>query len=117
MAERLARKHVIPESSIVHPKVKIMNSDGTVDEFMTAKLREPHYVPYCLKTVDCGRVRRREWGFECPTCCNKMNYDLTHFDGNQNVVYDGPAPVPSREVWNAQVEARKRAREDRRLAK
>jgi len=125
MAQRLAERHRIPESDIVHPKVFVMNGDGTVDTFMTDKLREPHYVPYCLKQVDCGRVRRREWGFYCPCCGNKMNWDLSHYDGNALVKFDGPPPpkkVPSKKVppikdWNAQVEERKQLRAQRRLEK
>lgn len=97
LAARLAKKHMIPKSDIVHPKVLVTNSDGTIDEFMTDKLRnsdDGHYVPYCMVGTDCGRVRKTAWGFECPTCGNKMNYDLSHYDGNINVVYDGSPPDP-----------------------
>jgi len=103
-------RHRIPESPHKHPKVIVYSHDGTIDTFMTDKLRNSdngHYVPYCLVGADCGRVRKTEWGFECPTCGNKMNYDLSHYDGNQNVTYEGPAPILSIEAWNQQVAARK----------
>lgn len=88
LAEQLAAKHRIPKSGIVHPKVVIPG-----DEFMAAKLQEPDYVPYCFG-ADCGRTRRTVYGFRCPTCGNQTNYDLTHYDGNKNVQYDGPPPAP-----------------------
>lgn len=110
LARQLAERHRIPETSIVHPEVLVHNRDGTVDTFMTAKLREPHYVPYCLNLLECGRLRRTEWGFKCPTCGNKANYDLTKYDGNQNVKYVGAPPVLSIKEWNAQVVARKHAK-------
>jgi hypothetical protein len=119
LAFRLARKHRIPESPYTHPKVVVRNADGTVDTFMTDKLRNSdggHYVPYCLVGTDCGRVRKTEWGFECPVCGNKMNWDLTHYDGNINVEFDGPPPVLSIKQWNEQVEAKKRAKIARRYS-
>lgn len=115
MAARLAERHRIPETDIVHPKVFVPDHKGGVNEFMTAKLREPHYVPYCLIGRDCARVRRTEWGFQCPYCGNKMNFDLSHYDGNANVKYDGPAPVLTPKQWNEQVTAKKQARAQRRV--
>lgn len=116
LAAQLAERHRIPETDIVHPKVLVMSGDGTIDTFMTAKLREPHYIPYCLK-IDCGRVRRTAWGFQCPTCGNKMNYNLRHFDGNQNVVYDGDAPpILSIKEWNTQVVARSQAKQEKKVS-
>jgi hypothetical protein len=95
LARRLAEKHRIPETDIVHPTVIFKNNDGTTDEFMMRKMREePNYVPYCLVGIECGRVRRRVWGFECPTCGNKMNYDFTRYDGNRNVEYVSEPPDP-----------------------
>lgn len=114
LAAQCAERHRIPVTDIVHPKVFAVSHNGEVDEFMTAKLREPHYVPYCLKRTDCGRVRRTDYGFKCPTCGNQMNYDLSHYDGNVNVRYDGPPPVPDIKTWNANVEARRRAKAERR---
>lgn len=111
MAARLAYRHTIPESPHIHPKVFVKQGDGTVDAFMTAKLREPHYVPYCLKEASCARVRRTDYGFYCPWCGNKMNYDLSHYDGNKNVEYDNDKPPTlSIEKWNEQVDARKQAK-------
>lgn len=111
LAHRLAERHRIPVSKHEHPKVFVKNGDGTVDTFMTAKLREPHYVPYCLVGADCARVRRTEYGFKCPRCGNQMNWDLSHYDGNKNVEYDNDKPpVLSIKAWNAQVEARKYAK-------
>jgi hypothetical protein len=114
MAAQLAERHRIPDSPYVHPKVLVMNRDGTVDTFMTGKLREPHYVPYCMKTSDCMRVRRTEWGFQCPSCGNKMNYDLRHFNGNEGVVYDndGP-PALTLAQWNTQVAMRKQLKQEK----
>jgi hypothetical protein len=104
LAAQLAAKHIIPETDIVHPEV-------VMDSFMMEKMKEPNYVPYCLVEVTCGRVRRTRYGFWCPSCGNKMNYDMTHYDGNKNVQYIGepakPAdaaaglPAPFREPWGA----------------
>lgn len=82
LALQLAARHHTPKATVTHPAVIVPG-----DEFMTMKLRDPDYVPYCLVKSACGRVRRVADGFECPTCRNKMNYDLTHFDGNANVQY------------------------------
>lgn len=76
------KRNEIPKATVAHPEGVIVPGD----EFMTGKLKDPDYVPYCFGT-HCGRVRRVEDGFLCPTCGNKMNYDLTHFDGNVNVQY------------------------------
>ncbi len=83
----LVARHEIPKATVQHPAGVIVPGD----DFMTAKLREPDYVPYCLVHSVCGRVRRTVDGFQCPTCGNKMNYDLTHFNGNVNVRYEVPA--------------------------
>jgi len=88
LAEQLARKHRIPASDIIHLEV-------VMDPFMMKKMKdEANYVPYCLVRTECGRVRRRVYGFECPTCGNKMNYDMTHYDGNKNVQYIGTPAAP-----------------------
>ena len=86
LVEQLAARHRIPTAEHKHPAVVVQG-----DAFMTEKLRDPDYVPYCLVRTECGRVRRVADGFECPTCGNKMNYDLTHFNGNKNVQYADPA--------------------------
>jgi hypothetical protein len=145
LAAECAERHRIPKATVTHPAVIVPG-----DEFMTEKLRDPDYVPYCFGT-NCGRTRRTEFGFQCPTCGNKMNYDLRHYDGNKDVQYVGAAPSPkvatsglppaplewvnkvrgtasaklaARRIqhnditaWNANVEARKAARADRRNAK
>lgn len=108
LARECAARHRIPKAEFTHPAVIVPG-----DEFMTNKLRDPDYVPYCFGT-HCGRTRRTEYGFKCPTCGNKMNYDLTHYNGNANVQYVGAAPVPTKEQWNAAVEARKAARKGKR---
>lgn len=84
LAAILAERHRIPTATVQHPKGVIVPGD----EFMTEKLRDPDYVPYCLKHTMCGRMRRVADGFECPTCKNKANYDLTKFNGNVNVQYE-----------------------------
>lgn len=86
LAELLAAKHRIPKAEHVHPAVIVPG-----DEFMTEKLKDPDYVPYCLHD-GCGRTRRTAYGFKCPDCGNKMNYDLRHYDGNKGVQYVGEAP-------------------------
>jgi predicted RNA-binding Zn-ribbon protein involved in translation (DUF1610 family) len=75
--------HRIPKSTVTHPEGVIVPGD----KFMTMKIADPDYVPYCIVESTCGRVRRTEFGFECPTCGNQMNYDLTHYNGNINVQY------------------------------
>jgi hypothetical protein len=88
-----AARHYIPSSTVAHPTGVIIPDDA----FMTMKLRDPSYVPYCIKRAACGRVRRTEFGFECPCCGNRMNFDLTHYDGNANVQYE-QAPTISTEA-------------------
>ncbi|KAF1046357.1 MAG: hypothetical protein GAK35_01042 [Herbaspirillum frisingense] len=84
-AEILAARHRIPKATVAHPAGVIVPDD----EFMTEKLRDPDYVPYCMMSGPCGRVRRTTFGFECPTCGNKTNFDLTHYNGNVDVQYEG----------------------------
>lgn len=88
LAAQLAERHRVPKATVTHPAVIVPG-----DEFMTKKLQDPDYVPYCLVKSDCGRVRRTVYGFNCPTCGNQMNYDLTHYDGNKKVEYTGEAPA------------------------
>lgn len=116
LAAQLAEKHREPNEIVPHPKVVIRNHDGSADTFMMDKLRDDKYVPYCFGN-GCGRTRRKPWGFQCPTCGNKMNWDLRHYDGNQGVEFDGPPPVLSIKDWNAQVEARKQAKKAANAAK
>lgn len=121
LAAQLAEKHRIPVTSIRHPWVKLIKNDGTEDTWMQEKLRhsdDGNYVPYCLMGISCGRAHKTDYGFRCPTCGNKMNYDLTHYDGNKNVVYEpGHEPRWTVAQWNERVEAKKRAREERRAQK
>jgi len=108
MAARLAEKHREPDEIVPHPKVLIRSGDS-IDESMMDKLSDDKYVPYCFGT-NCGRTRRKPWGFQCPTCGNKMNWNLTHYNGNLNVEFVGPPPVLSIKEWNQQVDARKAAK-------
>lgn len=89
-----ARHHPTPGTNVTHPKGVIVPGDA----FMTAKLRDTSYVPYCVKRTSCGRVRRTEFGFECPSCGNRMNYDLTHYNGNVDVQYESDASGQRSEV-------------------
>ena len=83
---RLAARHYVSSAPVEHPKGVIVPNDP----FMTQKLREPGYAPYCLQHDACGRVQRTEFGFQCPCCGNRMNYDLTHYNGNVDVQYEHP---------------------------
>lgn len=112
LAAECAARHRIPKATVQHPAGVIVQGDP----FMTDKLRDPDYVPYCFGTY-CGRTRRTEFGFQCPTCGNKMNYDLTHYNGNIHVWYEDGPQVLSIERWNAAVDARKAARAERRAQK
>jgi hypothetical protein len=100
-----AERHRIPKATVTHPPIIVPG-----DPFMTEKLRDPDYVPYCGPCVPMQRLRRVADGFECPTCGNKMNYDLTHFNGNVNVQYEGAAPTLSIKQWNDRVDAIKAAK-------
>jgi hypothetical protein len=84
LAEQCAARHRIPKATVEHPKGVIVPGDP----FMTKKLRDPDYVPYCMPCTPMQRLRRVADGFECPTCRNKLNYDLTRFNGNINVQYE-----------------------------
>lgn len=110
VAECSARHH-IPKSTVSHPPGVIVPDDP----FMTDKLTDPDYVPYCMVGSACARVRRKSFGFECPVCGNRMNYDLSHYDGNVNVKYSGAAPVMTIAQWNEAVASRKAARAGRRM--
>jgi hypothetical protein len=83
----LASRHHISSTRVEHPQGVIVPGDA----FMTMKLREPGYAPYCIKRAACGRVQRTEFGFQCPSCGNRMNYDLTHYNGNVDVQYEQAA--------------------------
>lgn len=106
LAAECAARHHTPKATVTHPAGVIVPDD----EFMTDKLTDPDYVPYCMVGARCGRVRRTEFGFQCPTCGNKMNYDLSHYNGNINVQYSGGAPALTVEQWNDAVEAKKQAK-------
>jgi hypothetical protein len=110
VAECAARHHT-PKAEFAHPAVIVPG-----DPFMTEKLTDPDYVPYCFGT-HCGRTRRTAVGFRCLTCGNEMNYDLTHYDGNVNVQYVTseaelvPPPAPlTRKQWNDNVAAKRQAK-------
>jgi len=84
LAAQCAERHRIPKALVEHPKGVIVPGDP----FMTMKLKDPDYVPYCGPCVPMQRLRRVADGFECPTCKNKANYDLTPFNGNVGVQYE-----------------------------
>lgn len=89
-AGMLAARHYLSSTPVEHPNGVVVSGNA----FMTMKLREPGYAPYCLKRNACGRVRRTAFGFECPSCGNRMNYDLTHYNGNVDVQYEqAPASI------------------------
>src|SRR5437764_7633295 len=77
VAQMIARHH-IPKSTVTHPKGVIVQGD----EFMTGKLRDPDYVPYCGPCDPMQRLRRVPAGFACPACGNLSNWDLTKFNDN-----------------------------------
>jgi hypothetical protein len=87
-AAQVAERHRIPRAIVSHPAVVVPG-----DPFMTEKLRDRDYVPYCGPCVPMQRVRRVADGYQCPTCGNKMNYDLTHFNGNVDVQYEDQPPA------------------------
>lgn len=101
MAEQAAVRHHIPKSTVTHPTGVIVPGD----EFMTEKLKDPDYVPYCSSCMPVQRLRRTEYGFRCPGCGKRANYDLTAYNGNVAVQYEGqPLSIAA---WNAQVERKK----------
>lgn len=106
LAEECAARHRIPKSTVAHPTGVIVQGD----DFMTEKLQDPDYVPYCGPCDPMQRIRRTSFGFECPRCHRKSNYDLTPYDGNMNVQYKGQHPVLTKDQWNEQVDARKAAK-------
>ena len=101
-AEEAAQRHRIPKSSVTHPAGVIVPGDP----FMTKKLRdELDYVPYCMRCEPMRRIHRTEYGFCCPACGNKANYDLTQYSGNVAVQYEGqPLSIAA---WNAEVDRKK----------
>lgn len=84
MAAQAAARHRIPKADCLHPKGVIVPNS----EFMTEKLQDPDYVPYCGPCVPMQRLRRVSDGFLCPNCGNHSNWDLTKFNGNKDVQFD-----------------------------
>jgi hypothetical protein len=84
LAEECAARHHTPKSTVTHPKGVIVPGDP----FMTGKLKDPDYVPYCGSCTLCYRMRRTEYGFTCPNCHKKTNFDLTKFNDNVDVRYE-----------------------------
>lgn len=115
MAAEAAERHRTPETNVRHPPGVIVPND----KLLTSNIKDPNYVPYCGPCVPFQRLRRIPEGFICPTCRNKSNWDLTKFDGNQNVQYEEgyTTPVSDIKTWNANVEARRQQRLERRLSK
>lgn len=113
LAAECAARHRIMKATVRHPAGVIVQGDP----FMTKKLRDPDYVPYCGPCTPMQRLRRVTNGFECPACGNKSNFDLTPYNSNINVQYEGAPPALSIEQWNAGVDARKAARATWRAAK
>lgn len=100
-AEEAAARHRIPKATVTHPKGVIVPGNP----FMTEKLQDPDYVPYCSPCTPMQRLRRTTYGFYCPSCGTKANYDLTRYNGNVAVQYEG---VPlSVAAWNAEVDRKK----------
>jgi hypothetical protein len=95
LARELAARHEIPKSTVAHPPGVIVPDDA----FMTEKLRDPDYVPYCMRCSPMQRLRRVVDGFECPTCGNKANWDLTTFNNNVDVQFD-PMYLPTASLDN-----------------
>jgi hypothetical protein len=84
IAVELASRHYIPSATVQHPQGVIVPGD----KFMTDKLRDPDYVPYCLACSPAQRLRRIEEGFQCPCCNTKANWDLTTFNDNVDVEFE-----------------------------
>lgn len=84
LMEECAARHRTPKATVTHPKGVIVPGDP----FMTDKIKDPDYVPYCMRCTLAYRVRRVADGFQCPNCGNKSNFDLTKFNGNINVQYE-----------------------------
>lgn len=82
LAAQMAERHRIPEATVTHPAVIVPNNP-----FMTEKLQDKNYVPYCARCTLCYRLRRTEFGFECPNCHTQANFDLTPYNGNVGVQY------------------------------
>lgn len=104
LQEMAAARHRTPKTTVAHPKGVIVKNDP----FMTEKLQDPDYVPYCGPCEPMQRLRRVEDGFVCPSCGNKSNWDLSKFNGNVDVTYDdsegaGELPKAPEPVlgWNA----------------
>jgi len=93
LALQLAARHQIPKATVEHPAGVIVPGDP----FMTMKLRDPDYVPYCSPCTLMQRLRRVADGFECPACGNKANFDLTKFNGNKDVQYDRATTTEAKE--------------------
>lgn len=80
IADLLAR-HVSPT-----PSQEVLDAipDNVVvpdDSFLTEKIQDPTYTPYCLRTIRCGRLHRTVYGFTCPNCKAKLNHNLTPYKG------------------------------------
>jgi Zn finger protein HypA/HybF involved in hydrogenase expression len=107
MATELAERHRIPKATVSHPQGVIVPGD----EFMTGKLRDPDYVPYCTPCTPMQRLRRVADGFECPSCGNKANWDLTKFNGNVDVQFE-PEHEEAGQIAKAKIRATALAAEE-----
>ncbi len=104
LAEEAAARHHTPKSTVTHPEGVIVPSCA----FMTEKLKDPDYVPYCSPCDPMQRLRRTEYGFRCPGCGKTSNFDLTPFNNNISVQYEGkPLSIGA---WNAEVDRKKAAK-------
>jgi len=84
LAEEAAARHRTPKAEFDHPKGVIV----PFSELLTENIRDRDYVPYCGPCDPMQRERRVADGFQCPTCGNKTNWDLTPFNGNVDVQFD-----------------------------
>lgn len=57
----------------------------TDESLLCDKLKEERdWRPYCLKCSTFSRMSRREYGFQCVRCENKVNWDMTHYDDQES---------------------------------
>lgn len=47
-------------------------------------IEERDWRPYCMKCDVMARMSRMPYGFKCVKCQNPINWDLSHYDGEEN---------------------------------
>lgn len=75
IADSVAAEHTFDGSTV---GVEAVPTD---ESLLCNKLKEERdWRPYCMKCDTFSRMSRREYGFQCAKCKNKINWDMSHYE-------------------------------------